>query len=153
MSFPANLLPTLGLTGRVGEHQPWDVASNHSQAGGHCTGQDAELMKGSTTWNQTQIFNFLLFFFLNTLILKRRVLLTVPGFRRLYCTTPDARTMALTQASAMWWHSSGTLRMSGCTRPQLNTNTEANINISPQLQLMLQGMQVQTSRFLTPAVF
>lgn len=63
MSFPANLLPTLGLTGRVGEHQPWDVASNHSQAGGHCTGQDAELMKGSTTWNQTQIFNFLFFCF------------------------------------------------------------------------------------------
>lgn len=93
------------------------------------------------------------FFYLNALIWKRRVLLTVPGLRRLYCTTPDASTLALTQASEMWWHSSGTLRMSGCTRPQLNTNTEANINISPQLQLMSQGMQVQTSRFLTPAVF
>lgn len=46
MSFPANLLLlflTLGLTSRVGEHQSWDVASNHSQAGKHSTGQEAKL--------------------------------------------------------------------------------------------------------------
>ncbi len=53
-----------------------------------------------------------------------RVILTLPGLRRLYCTKLDARTAALTQASAMWWHSSGTLRMSGCTRPQLHKQTE-----------------------------
>lgn len=62
MSFPANLLPTLGLTGRVGQHQSWDVASNHSQAGENCAGQDAKLIKESTTWNKRQLFNFSFFF-------------------------------------------------------------------------------------------
>lgn len=50
-------------------------------------------------------------------------LLTLPGFFPLYCTMLDVKTDALTQASAKWWHSSGTLRTPGCTRPQLDKQT------------------------------
>lgn len=38
----------------------------------------------------------------------------------MYLSRQDATTVALTQASATWWHSSGTLRTPGCTRPQLH---------------------------------
>lgn len=47
------------------------------------------------------------------------MVLTLPGLCCLYCSTLDVRTTRLTQASAMWWHSSGTLMMPGCTKPQL----------------------------------
>lgn len=52
-------------------------------------------------------------------ILVLCLVLTLPGLCCLYCSTLDVRTTRLTQASAMWWHSSGTLMMPGCTKPQL----------------------------------
>lgn len=50
--------------------------------------------------------------------------LTLPGLRRFRLTRPAEQDTQATHSSAMCWHSSGTLRVPGCTTPQLNTHRE-----------------------------